>query len=549
MPERIELPSVPAGDEKAQLQQMYRYLYQMAETLNNNLAQIGGNELTDDEMAVMREVIGTPAEAKAGDGSAFRKSAQEAETLKSLIIKTAEFVRTSLDEYTIRLFGSTEAEGRLGRYVRKTKLDVDINPDGIRQNFTFAEIIRGLRTYEINAKNYIYTGLLRTVDDVPVYGVAIGKDIVTFTQDGEEIYTDSNKVAELTADELTFYISQAAVARYSGSAVDLYCGTHRIGITANRLSFYSGTLNDTWVEVMYLTGGKVYAAKDLEISSGANLNIESGAELNLKSGGGLDIESGADLNIESGGALNVKGGGKLYVESTGGMEIKSGGNMKISSGGVLDVNTNNFVLSSANKKMQTGNWTFDQYGVHANLNNNNFGMYANSGQLILALSESSPGVASGLALMRLWEKKPTHAEQGITGEPNLDFGQGNFYGAIGSSAYPLVEMWAKYMCYWYTDQQSSRAVKDRIEDLPEMGDVIDALNPVSYEYKAMPGEKRYGLIWEDTYPVLPEICHGRPEYDPDRKGIDYMDLIGILLKEIQSLRRRVAALEHREEEE
>ena len=96
MGRRIDLPKQPAGEPEQQLRELYSYLYQMAEALNNNLAEIGGSDLTDRERAEIREVIGT------GDANADRN---EAETLKSMIIKTASFVQSSLKEYGTKLLG------------------------------------------------------------------------------------------------------------------------------------------------------------------------------------------------------------------------------------------------------------------------------------------------------------------------------------------------------------------------------------------------------------------------------------------------------------
>ena len=89
---------------------------------------------------------------------------------------------------------------------------------------------------------------------------------------------------------------------------------------------------------------------------------------------------------------------------------------------------------------------------------------------------------------------------------------------------------------------SSRAIKKDIEELPEMGDILDRLVPVSFAYKSEPDKPRYGLIYEDTKKVMPVICFDDGKGDP---GIVYTDLIAPMLKEIQSLRARVKALEER----
>ena len=321
MGNRIELPQLPAGNEKEQLQTLYHYLYRMAETLNSNLAEIGSPNLTDSEMLIMREVINTGSTENADSAMA------EAETLKTLIIKTAQFIRAAIDQYNMKLVGTYEAEGKLGRYVRKTQLDVDVTPSGITQNYTFEEVVQGLKTYEINAKNYIKTGYLRTVSSIPVYGVAIGKDVVTFSQDGTETYNDGNKVAELTADELSFYQGGNKVASYKG----------------NRISFFYGS-----TEVFYISNGKIYFANDAELEAGKKLKINSTSELNIASGGKMNVESGGDLDVKSGGDINVNSGGNANIESGGKLNVKSGGDIDVASGG--DIN----VKSGANVDIQSG---------------------------------------------------------------------------------------------------------------------------------------------------------------------------------------------------
>ena len=90
--------------------------------------------------------------------------------------------------------------------------------------------------------------------------------------------------------------------------------------------------------------------------------------------------------------------------------------------------------------------------------------------------------------------------------------------------------------------QSSREVKHGIEDMPSVGDRLDQLNPVTFIYDFDETEsRRPGLIYEDTIDVMPEICTG----DESNKGISYIDLIPMLLKEIQDLRVRVKTLEER----
>lgn len=90
---------------------------------------------------------------------------------------------------------------------------------------------------------------------------------------------------------------------------------------------------------------------------------------------------------------------------------------------------------------------------------------------------------------------------------------------------------------------SSRDVKHNITPLESMGDILDHLTPVSFVYNWNPDTKiSYGLIMEDTVEYLPVICETGedPRFE---KSISYEMLIPVLLKEIQDLRKRVAAIE------
>lgn len=268
MAERIDVPPTLQGDEREQLKQVWNYLYRLSNAINNNLEGIGGNELTDSERKMVAEIVGR--------GSDPTGSMSEAETLKSLIIKTADFVQTKLTEYRMNLLGETVESGKFGKYVRSTGLDVAVTPEGVMQKYSFREIIQGLKEYTINAKNYIKTGLLRTVGSIPVYGVAIGKDVVTFSEDGTETYNDGNKVAELTADELSFWQNSVKIAGYTG----------------NRISFYyNGS------EVFYIQQGKLYAVGDLEIGSGNKIIIGDWA---FKRGGLIYKKSDETIGFQIG---------------------------------------------------------------------------------------------------------------------------------------------------------------------------------------------------------------------------------------------------------
>jgi hypothetical protein len=113
----------------------------------------------------------------------------------------------------------------------------------------------------------------------------------------------------------------------------------------------------------------------------------------------------------------------------------------------------------------------------------------------------------------------------------------------GAIHFPLATYFDNPLYYTSLVQQSTKDIKHDIQEMDDMGEKIDSLSPVSFVYDNDPDEqRRYGLIYEDTEPVMPEICTG----DEENKAINYVELIPVLLKEIQMLRQRVKALEERE---
>lgn len=103
-----------------------------------------------------------------------------------------------------------------------------------------------------------------------------------------------------------------------------------------------------------------------------------------------------------------------------------------------------------------------------------------------------------------------------------------------------VNGWFDWLHVLHFDNESSREYKHDIKPIEDVGEKLDRLEPVSFKYNQDEmGLLHSGLIYEDTIRVLPEICH----WHDNVKSINYIDLIPYLLKEIQSLRKRVAELE------
>jgi hypothetical protein len=85
-------------------------------------------------------------------------------------------------------------------------------------------------------------------------------------------------------------------------------------------------------------------------------------------------------------------------------------------------------------------------------------------------------------------------------------------------------------------------LKHDIIDAPEASSLIDAIQVRSFKWNADNTEQRYGFVAQELVTVAPEAV-SQPADPEEMMGVDYSKLVPMLVKEIQSLRARVAQLE------
>jgi hypothetical protein len=89
---------------------------------------------------------------------------------------------------------------------------------------------------------------------------------------------------------------------------------------------------------------------------------------------------------------------------------------------------------------------------------------------------------------------------------------------------------------------SDQRLKENIIDAPTASDDIDAIQVRSFDWKADGEHQKYGMIAQELQTVAPEAVSGDADSE-EMMGVDYSKLVPMLIKEIQSLRNRVAQLE------
>jgi len=85
-------------------------------------------------------------------------------------------------------------------------------------------------------------------------------------------------------------------------------------------------------------------------------------------------------------------------------------------------------------------------------------------------------------------------------------------------------------------------LKHDIVDAPEASSLIDAIKVRSFKWDADNSEQRYGMVAQELLEVAPEAV-SVPADEEQMMGVDYSKLVPMLIKEIQSMRLRLAQLE------
>ena len=90
---------------------------------------------------------------------------------------------------------------------------------------------------------------------------------------------------------------------------------------------------------------------------------------------------------------------------------------------------------------------------------------------------------------------------------------------------------------------SDQRLKENIQDSEDAGSKIDAIKVRQFDWKADGSHQDYGVIAQELLEVAPEAVTAGETKD-DMMSVDYSKLVPTLIKEIQTLRNRVAQLEN-----
>ena len=90
---------------------------------------------------------------------------------------------------------------------------------------------------------------------------------------------------------------------------------------------------------------------------------------------------------------------------------------------------------------------------------------------------------------------------------------------------------------------SDERLKENITDAEDAGSKVDAIQIRQFDWKADGSHQNYGVIAQELINVAPEAV-SEGDTEEDMMGVDYSKLVPMLIKEVQTLRNRVAQLEN-----
>ena len=194
----FRFPNITAKDEAGQLRQMQSYMFQLVEQLNWAMKTVEGG--SSSATTYVSNASGTAA------GGTDAKTQATFNSIKSLIIKSADIVNAYYETINARLKGQYVAQSDFGTFAEETNLKLESSSTAIAQHYeSIQQILSEIEGFDnsiIGVNAHIKSGLLYYGDDgAPVYGLEIGQRTEV---GGVETF---NKYARFTSEKLSFYDS------------------------------------------------------------------------------------------------------------------------------------------------------------------------------------------------------------------------------------------------------------------------------------------------------------------------------------------------------
>jgi len=318
----------------------------------------------------------------------------------------------------------------------------------------------------------------------------------------------------------------------------------------------------------FTANGVVYASSTSALATGSALTWD-GTTFSVTGSGGLKLANDANLSwVSSNLSIGADTGlGEIFYSATGGsgnahvFSVGGSEQMRLTSTG-LGVGTTSPTVklqvqgaASSNPEIRCLDGTVNSQWYAANNGTCVFGTYSNyplvfrtngsewmridtSGNLLVGTTTANFNFSSGWNILLNSGASYTntaHANGTASGAGYANFVYNS--GIIGS----ITQTGTTGVLYNVTSDQR---LKENIVDAPEFGSVIDSIKVRSYDWKADGNHQRAGFVAQELVTVAPEAVH-QPANTEEMMAVDYSKLVPMLVKEIQSLRKRISTLENK----
>ena len=208
----FRLPSI-TGSDTEKIAQLTRYIYRLTEQLNFSLNTIeGAVHATGATGSVTSAPSVTQSEEEKLEGAYA--------SIKSMIIKSADFIESLTDKVSVSLGGAYLAKSEFGTYKETTNAAIEANSTGITQLYSYTSNLQSdYADYDVENKSYIKTGLLYNDGSQPVYGVGVGLLNATTDANGRRTIDRQNLATTFTAGRISFWGNDKELAYATPSEI------------------------------------------------------------------------------------------------------------------------------------------------------------------------------------------------------------------------------------------------------------------------------------------------------------------------------------------
>lgn len=228
----ISFPNLTGASPAEQLTQVKSYLYQLAEQLNIALQSVDSSSSASTNLLATRNASSSVTPKEEDAQSTFN-------SLKGLIIKSADIVTAFTEEIQKTLDGVYVAQSEFGTYMEETGLDIVLDSESMNAYFNRVQTLEDktgslvpgeASTKIISQDAWVKIGALETESDGSyLYGMEIGQinngeeiKFARYTTEGTYLYAGGGDtpVAKLTTQGLEVAnIEISGYARFGGYKV------------------------------------------------------------------------------------------------------------------------------------------------------------------------------------------------------------------------------------------------------------------------------------------------------------------------------------------